>query len=154
MATLLADVQSRFSNDLLCKLTNVDAVTVTTVNTTFLQIVCDDVQTGEFEAHMNETYDSTKRAHITFACLLVKLKCMEYGGSSDETSQKLRERVEKLAKALREVGPRDRVSPKSSSDLTPTPNSGTGPFRPAFDEPMFEPFTPEAPTALGSIDLP
>jgi hypothetical protein len=143
LATLIADVTARFSNDLLVKLTNVDSQTLTVVNTTFLQSVCDDVQTGEFEAHMNDLYDSTNRAHIVFAVLLVKLKCIEYGASADETADKLRDRIQKLALALCQVGPRDRVSPQSSSDLTPSVHSGPGPFRPAFDDIFFERMTPE-----------
>ncbi len=154
MATLLVDVTARFTNDLLVKLTNPDAPTATAVHATNLQQACDDVESGEFEAHMNEDYDSTNRKHVVFAALLVKLKLIEYGASADETAEKLRGRIEKLAKSLREVGPRDRVAPQSSSDLTPSINEGPGPFRPVFDDSVFEPFTPEAPTSAGDIDLP
>lgn len=143
MATLITDVQSRFSSDLLVKLTNIDAPAVATVNTAFLQTVCDDVQSGEFEAFINETYDATNRRHVIFACLLVKLKCIEYGAAADESAAKLRERVEKLGEALRQIGARDRISPKSSSDLTPSSNQGTGPFRPEFDDLFFERIIPE-----------
>lgn len=154
MATLYADVVARFTNDLLVKLTNPDAAVPTTVNTTNLQQACDDVEFGEFEPHINETYDSTVRKHVILAVLLVKLKLQEYGGSSDEPSAKLRERVEKLAKAIREVRARDRISPQSSSPYTPTTIDHTNPVRPPFDDTYFERFTPEAPGQLPDIDLP
>lgn len=151
---LIDEVISRFSNDLLVKLTNIDVSTVTTVNSTFLQIVCDDVETGEFEAHMNEDLDLTNRKHLVFAAMLVKLKCIEYGASADETADKLRTRIEKLAKALREVGPRDRISPVSSSPYTPSEPNGPEPIRPDFDDQFFERFTPEAPGSIGDINDP
>ena len=142
---LIDEVQKRFSVDLLAKLTNIDQQTLTTPNLTFLQTACDDVQLGEFEAFINEVFDVTlqSRWHIVFAVLLVKLKCMEYGGSSDETSEKLRARIEKLGKSLREIHARDRVAPQSSSDLTPSVHEGPGPFRPDFDDLFFEAMTPE-----------
>jgi hypothetical protein len=142
---LIDEVVKRFSNDLLAKLTNIDLQTLTSPNLTFLQTVCDDVQFGEFEAFLNETFDVTlqSRWHLNFAVLLVKLKCIEYGASADETAKEIRTRVEGLAKSLREIHARDRVSPQSSSDLTPSVHSGEGPFRPQFDDIFFERMTPE-----------
>ncbi len=151
---LITEVTNRFSNDLLVKLTNVDDATLTTVNTTFLGRVCDDVELGEFETHMNEAFDLTNRKHIIFACLLVKLKCIEYGASADETAEKLRTRVEKLGKAMREIGARDRISPQTSSPYTPSEPSGPDPIRPDFDDQFFERFTPEAPGAISDINDP
>ena len=142
---LIDEVVKRFSNDLLTKLTNVDTQTLTTPNLTFLQLVCDDVQFGEFEPFINETFDTTlaSRWHLNFACLLVKLKCLEYGASADETAKEVRTRVEALAKSIREIHARDRVSPQSSSDLTPSVHSGAGPFRPEFDDLFFDRLIPE-----------
>lgn len=151
---LIDEVQNRFTSDLLVKLTNPDDATATTINTTYLQRLCDDVETGEFEVHMNEDFDLTERKHIVMACLLVKLKAIEYGAASDESAAKLRERLEKLAKAYREIGPRDRISPQSSSLLTPSEPSGLDPIRPEFDDVFFERFTPEAPSTPDSIDNP
>ncbi len=149
---LIDEVQDRFSDDLLVKLSNVDDPTSTTVDTTFLGTVCDDVELGEFEVHMNEDFDLTNRKHVIFACLLVKLKCIEYGASADETAEKLRLRIEKLGKAMREIGPRDRISPQTSSPYTPSEPNGPDPIRPEFDDQFFDRFTPEAPTTLGDIN--
>lgn len=142
---LIDRVVERMTNDLLVKLTNPDEPETSTVDTAYLQQACDDVEDGEFEAYMGEDYDESVRIHIQAATLLVRLKLVEQGGAPSITFEKLMEAATKRLQVYKNVRARDRISPQSSSELTPSEQLRPGQTtrRPDFDDSFFSPIIPE-----------
>jgi phage gp36-like protein len=141
---LIDRVQERITADVLVKLTNPDESNTTTVDTTYLQLVCDDVE-SEFVAWLNEEYVETIRVLVSAACLLVRYKLIQYGAAPGKAELALMERLEKMVERIRMVRARDRISPQTSSDLTPSTEVQAGEtVRPNFDDIFFEDMTPES----------
>lgn len=141
---LIDRFKERITTALLTALTNPDDATGVGSNDTWLQRVCDDVE-AEFPSAMNEDYDETVRVHILAAVALIRLKLIEYGAAPDESGDKLSERLTKQIEKYRMVRARDRISPQTSSELTPSEEvSDVEIVRPGFDDVYFEDMTPEA----------
>jgi len=150
---LIDRVQERVSSSLLEALTNPDEPETSSVDTTYLQRVCDDVEVGEFVAWMNESYDEAIRLHILAAIALVRLKLIEFGAAPGSAEEKLVARLEKTVERYRHIRARDRIAPQSSSELTPSVEVEQGEtIRPAFDDRYFEDMTPEAPPFRTELD--
>jgi hypothetical protein len=141
---LIDRVTERITNDLLVKLTNPDAPAEITVNTTYLQQTCDDVEDGEFEAYMGEDYDEAVAVHILAAVLLVRLRLIEQGAAPNIAFEKLRAAAEKRIEKYKNIRARDRVVPQSTSQLTPSEEVRAGETRrPEFDNEFFTEIIPE-----------
>lgn len=152
---LIDRVTERMSNDLLVKLTNPDEPETSTVDTTYLQRACDDVEDGEFEAYMGEVYDETVRIHIQAATLLVRLKLIEQGGAPSITFEKLMEAATKRLQVYKNIRARDRIAPQSTSELTPSDQLREGQTikRPQFDDSFFSTLIPEEPGSEQPEDI-
>jgi hypothetical protein len=149
---LVDRVQERFSTPLLVQLTNVETPGATTVNAVYLARLCDDAE-AEFADRVGQTYDETIRSHVKCACMIVKMLACEYGAAADEAMETLRERVEKLCQSVAEVRARDRVSPTSSSHLTPSDEvTGTSQVKPKFDDSEFDDLIPGSDSVTEELD--
>lgn len=143
---LIDRVTERFTSSVLSAWTNPDEPETTTVDTTYLQRVCDDVEDAEFVPYMGEAYDESVRVHILAAVLLVRMKLIEYGAASNITLDKFMEVAEKRLTKYRNTRARDRISPQSSSQMTPSEEVAAGETkRPEFDPIFFQEIIPEDP---------
>lgn len=146
MATLITDVQARYPAQMLIELTrrrDTDAVTLETGATGILATACDDIESGDFPVYVQDAYDSTNRKHVTVACegVLAKLKVWAREGS--DGGQGEWDRWVARATALSKNGARARLSPRTTSELTPTPEvSGSEVVPPMFDQGDFDDVRP------------
>lgn len=149
---LIDRVQERFSVPLLVGLTNVETPGATTVNAVYLARLCDDAE-AEFADRVGQAYDETIRSHVKCACMIVKMLACEYGAAADEAMETLRDRVEKLCESVAQVRARDRISPKSSSDLTPSEEvTSSRTVEPKFDDSQFEDLIPDSDSVTEDLD--
>ncbi|ANS05699.1 hypothetical protein [uncultured Mediterranean phage] len=150
---LVDEVATRFSTELRRQMTRNDDTT-NSIDTAKLQILCDDAE-EEFEVLVGVEYDNDDRRHIVAILDLVKLKAWEYGATADISAEKLQDRVRQKLEDLGRVTARDRVAPKSQSQLEPSEEvTDNRTVKPHFDSEFFEDIIPDEPTtgAPGSID--
>lgn len=141
MATLSADVQTRYGSQLLISLTNSDekANASTSVNTTRLDAAADDVE-AMFKIHAGVAYDSTDARHVAVAVEGVIALLRARGPLAGEKGT---DAFSKWTKTLRDelgrVTGRNRIKPKTTVETTAEserPNGET--IRPKFDWRTFE----------------
>lgn len=142
MATLIADVQARYPSQMLIELTrrrNTDATTLDTGATGILATACDDVETGDFPVYVQMPYDSTNRKHVTVAVEGVLAKLKVWAREGVDGGQGEWDRWVTRAGALAKNTSRARISPVTTSELTPTPEvDGGETVRPMFDQGDFD----------------
>jgi hypothetical protein len=135
----LADrVTERLSTSRLTALTRPDSSSSTTVDTTLLGLACTDAA-AEFAAYAEATYDESDAQHVTLAVQGVELVLARYAGraSSDEY-QRSWERWTTACRALAATASRARISPETTSELTPSTEVEDGEERqPDFDRARF-----------------
>jgi hypothetical protein len=143
--TLADEVQARYSSEFLIALTNKDSRTATAIDTTVLGYACTDVQ-NDFQIHAQLVYDGTDGRHVAVAVEGVVARLEErLGAASEGTRQKI-ERYYKNLIALGKVTSRARITPATSSLLTPSEEVPTGTTRPPnFDERHFDRILPLPP---------
>jgi len=116
MSTLGDAVTARYNNDELISLTRSGTNTsLTTINTTRLELAVDDV-TGAFLTPHGITFDATDAQHLEVACdgVILRLKC--FGKAMDRQVRDdwrrwRKEDIERLAQYVQ----RRRIQPKTSS---------------------------------------
>lgn len=143
---LTTRVTARLSDMLLRALTNPDSPGASAVDSTRLANAAEDVE-ADFKIHAGVEYDDTDARHVATAIGGVVAKLKLYGSGSQAQGQKEEERFHKRLNDLAKVTSRGRLSPKSSSELTPSselPESGAE-VRPDFDRRHFGSMIPDSP---------
>lgn len=141
MATLSADVQTRYGAQFLINLTNSDvpAGTASTLNTTRLDAAADDIE-GHFRTYAGVTYDSTDARHVAIAVDgVVRLLKLRGPLSNTEGADLFASWLKSLKLDLGAVTGRNRIVPKSNAETqTETEITSTETLRPKFDWRSFE----------------
>jgi len=142
---LSTDFQNRFPSNRLKQLTNPGNQAGSSVNTTLIDYAATDVE-ADFETYAGVEYDSADSRHVSVAVdgVLAKLyqRAETPGSKADGLHDAYIQRLRDLAK----VTGRDRVVPKTTSVLTPTPErDGTETVRPDADRDDFGDLVPNAP---------
>lgn len=141
------EVVSRYADSELTQLTNQDDTNATTPNTTRANAAVTDVQ-AQFKILAGVEFDLTDARHVATGveCVVALLELRAKGGTTQQ-----RQRWEECKTSLRELGAvtgRDRVSPVSSSELTPSDEASPGEtVRPAFDDQQFRGIIADGPAA-------
>lgn len=135
LMTLTDEVQNRLSAQRLRNLTNPDAPNSSAIDTTRLNNAILDVQ-ADFEIYAGVIFDLNDARHVAVAVDGVEAILIERAGLATEARETRRKAWEERLIALGKVTARDRILPKSNSDLEPTDEADpTGrPVRPAFDK--------------------
>jgi hypothetical protein len=137
---LVDEVTARLSNSLLVRLTNPDS-TGNAVDTDRLAAAIADVE-AEFPTYAGEEFDLDNDAHVSLAVEGVEARLRFVATGHDEKWRAFLDRLEAYASA----GPRARVTPRTTSELTPSrERTGTETVRPAFDHRRFDDYAPTAP---------
>lgn len=135
------EVANRFSAEDLIALTNPDARTATSIDTTRRDSAVADAE-AFFGIYAQTTYDNSNDTHVAVGVAGVVAILMSRGGSApgvaEETVDKFIERLERLAK----LDARKRLTPQAESNaLEPTDEfAGDGTVRPEFDVRNFDDF--------------
>lgn len=130
---LITDVQNRIRTQLLVELTNPNDKAATTVDTTFLQRIVDDTE-ADFEVYGCGVFDATDARYVAQGVIGVLLRLQAYGAKIPQPALALAAWQEGLYERLRMVTGNDRIRPKTSSKLTPSPEQlGSEKVRPLFD---------------------
>lgn len=138
--TLLTDYQARYSDELRMNASNPQNSGATTINTAREGYAANDAE-GDFIAICGVDYDGTNKIHVTAATPLVYYKLLVFTGQADGSWYD--KQLERLSKWYRLVLGRNRMVPKSSSNLSPTePESGLVPMD---DISQFQPYVGNAP---------
>lgn len=144
---LTTHTTNRYSSQRLINLTNPDLPTATSIDSARLGYAADDVE-ADFLSIVGRAYDDSASSGtleqdigVGVEGVIAKLMMRSSGGEGSRQAHD--EYIERL-KTLRK-----RVVPKSTSQLTPTPEDrGTGQtVRPHFDRAKFDKFVPEHPRA-------
>jgi hypothetical protein len=123
--SLTANVQARYSSQILINASNPQNSTATTLDSTRLGYACTDVE-AEFSKR-GMTYDDTDAKHVATAVpgVLARLLVMTGGEGGKEAWNDFKDDVKFLA----ETDSRDRIMPYTNSPLDPTPDpTGAKPF--------------------------
>lgn len=143
---LTTQVTTRLSTTLLRALTNPDAPSASSVDSTRLAAAATDVE-ADFRIIAGISYDDSDARHVAVAVAGVVAKLKLAGSASQDRAQKEEERFHKRLADLAKVTSRSRLAPKSTSDLTPSselPESGRD-VRPDFDRTHFGSMIPDSP---------
>jgi hypothetical protein len=138
--SLIANVTARFSNQRLVNLTRPDAGHQTTADTTVLGYACTDVE-GLIQVYAGVEYDDTDARHVAIACdgvvALLESRIRSIGGA-EEANPMVAWRAR--ARELGKVSGRDKVTPSTRSQYTPSPDldPGATTVQPAFDRRRFD----------------
>lgn len=144
--SLLTQVTTRFSNQRLVELTNQDARTATSYNATVLAAACTDAE-AEFETLAGVVYDDNEPKHVVAAIRGVLYHLHNYRGIAFEELQRFQERFEKACEDVALVTSRNRILPRTNSQLTVPSESANGEtIYPDFDREAFDGLVPRAPT--------
>ena len=152
---LATHVQARYATDQLANLTNPNDRTATTVGTTYLGYAVTAAQ-SDFLTYAHLSYDDTNEEHVEIGCEGVVAHLHKYGavgaaaGISKELLDDFRARLRQLALG----GPRARITPTSTSVLTPSPEQTDAgeTVRPDFDRERFRDLIPSAPRLTDADD--
>jgi hypothetical protein len=139
--TLSTEVQARLGTDLLVQLTNPDDPAATSINTTILTAACDDTE-GEFLS-AGIALDITDKRHLSVAVDGVRWKLYDYKAPFTEAAKSFEVRFRESLDRLKLVTSRDRITPTTDSELTPSsdkPEGYTGEVRPSFDRELLTGF--------------
>ena len=128
----------------LRNLTNHDASGATTVNTTRLGLAADDAE-ADFVVYGQVAYSDTDAAHVKAGVRGVLAYLRSYSTAPGKASGEIDAFRDEL-KAIAKVSSRKRVTPTSTSVLTPsTPDTSAGSVRPDFDHEQFDGISPNPP---------
>ena len=151
MATLSADVQARYSTQILKNLTNPQSAGSSAIDTTRLDNACTDTQ-AEFEVYAHAEYDADEPRHVSVAVAHVVAILKRYTGQkgADEEYRRSLDRMKALAK----VENRARITPDTNSPLQSTSEQTSANVtpRPATDWPVFEDIVPDPPGGGGDTE--
>ena len=142
---LADEVEARYPASRLIQLTNANDQEAVAIDATRMARAVTDVQ-ADFLTYTATTYDNAEAQHVVVAVegVVAKLgqRVEAAGATADAKHDKYIERLEALA----EVTGRDRITPKSKSILTPTPErTGTETVRPDTDRPDYDDIIPDGP---------
>lgn len=112
--SLLAKVQERFSESRLVQLTRPEQSSFTTVDSTFLQAVCDDIE-GYFDAESAGSYDDDDKAAVAVACDGVVALAQWRIVTSDGNERRWKDWLERLDH-FGQTRRRDRINPVATRD--------------------------------------
>ena len=136
------EVKSRVADAVLVDLTNPRGTSATTVNDAILDKASGDVE-ADFKTWANEAFDLTVDQHISLAIEGVILKLTFWSGNTEVNFKFWYDKLE----ALSRVRARDKIRPKTTSELTPSKEVlGTETVRPHFDAVNFDDIRPDDPT--------
>jgi len=143
--TLATEVQARYPATRLVQLTNPGDESGTTLDATILGYAATDVQ-ADFEIYAGVEYDGTDARHVSVAVEGVMAKLYQRTETPGSKADKLHDQYIERVRSLGKVTGRNRVTPTSSSVLTPTSErEGTETVRPDSDRPDFEDYVANAP---------
>lgn len=133
---LIDEVRSRYSTEILVSVSNPQASSATTEDTTRSALAVLDV--GARFKMQGITYDNTVDTHVMVATqgVIARLMVMT---AQPGASEEWKEFTDNL-KTLAETTSRDRITPSTDSVLTPTPD--TSGSTPSFDTPKFDDYKP------------
>ena len=145
--TIASRAQERISEQLLVEWTNQGNVAGTTVNTTQLGYIADDVE-GTFLVETGVAYDDDDKLHVSVAVDGVMARFQELSGITGRNSDAITARFQRgLIRIAQTRGGEQRLLPSSTSVLTPsTEQNGR---RPDHDRERWSGFVPHAP---GDVD--
>jgi len=139
---LVDQVTSRYPASRLVQLTRQGSQSSTTVDTTVLGLAADDVE-ADFPIVCAVEYDNADPRHVAVAVEGVIAKLAIRTEAAGDFANALHDRYLKRLAALAKVTGRDRVTPRTKSVLTPTPErDGTETVRPDTDRPNFDDLVP------------
>ena len=149
--TLAANVQTRYGAQFLVNLTNPADPSATSVNTTVLDAAADDTE-ADFVIYSGVTYDETPATnplaaqHVAVGVEGVVAKLALRTGTGGNYARTAHDDFIARLRDLALVAGRDRISPRTDSQLTPTPERvGSEVVRPTFDSPRFDDLIPNDP---------
>ena len=149
--TLLDEVKDRYNEQFLIGLTNPNnraASTLDVSDNSPFDLATDDVM-ADFEMLCGTIYDNDDKRHITVAVEGVIAKLSMRMNQAGERSKALNDAYVEKMERLALVTGRNRLIPKSKSELTPSdeaPDGGTK-VRPRFDGSRFWRLKPNGPPA-------
>ncbi len=128
---LIDEVKSRIPTQKLAELTNLNDISVKTIDDPRLQLAVDDAE-AEFKVRVGVVYDNDDARHKNFAIIgVVRILQLD---KLESTAIKNYEDWHKALERLRLVTGNNRILPKSSSEKTPAKASPGGELvRPLFD---------------------
>lgn len=126
------EVTARFSTARLTALTRQDDQTSSTIDTTILGFVCDDVE-AEIEVRCGVVYDGTDARHVAYAVRGVLALLNQRAGT--QGSQEAWDAWTESLRSLGRVTGQDRIFPETDSPLDPTSDDEgrATPPKPYFD---------------------
>lgn len=135
--------RTRYSTELVKQITNPQNSGATSEDTARTGLAASDVQ-GMFRIYVNEDYDETKSQHVAVAVKALFGLLLVYTGQAGGQESSIYRQIEDDMRALAKIGARGRMRVKSTSQLTPTPESeqGASPIRPDFDRPSLADLVP------------
>jgi hypothetical protein len=135
--SLDVQVTSRYSDQYLRQLTNVDHPENSAVNSPLFLLACADVQ-GDFLRVIGKAYDETLSEHVAVAVEGVIAKLTIWGGAPNQVGYDLEDKFERKLRGLRGT-----ILPKSTSAMVPSDETRLSSTpAPAFDDAAFDPFGP------------
>lgn len=153
--SLTAAVTARYGPEFLINLTNPQNPSATAVNATVLGAASDDVK-GDIITYCGMTYDQMQlttalsKSCISVAVEGVVAKLVLRTGAGGSAGSESHDAYITRLKALAKISGRDRVKPKTNSQLQPTPEQvGDEILRPIFDWTRFVDYIPNAPRSGG-----
>ncbi|KAF0137112.1 MAG: hypothetical protein FD152_678 [Xanthobacteraceae bacterium] len=150
----LADrVTERLSTARLTHLTRPEATATATPDTAILALACTDAA-AEFALLAGLAYDETQAVHVAMAIQGVELVLSRYAGRIDEAWRLRWDSWTVACRALGATQARARLSPETTSALTPSTEVASGEERtPDFDRAEFSDIVPGSwPGASGEAD--
>lgn len=140
--TIASRAQERISEQLLLEWTNQGVPAATSVNTTFLGYVADDVE-GVFVAETGLAYDDSDKIHVKVAVDGVMARFQELSGVTGRNSDKIAERWQRGLIAIAQTsGSERRLLPTSNSVLDPSDETNN--TRPDHDRGRWRDFVPNS----------
>jgi hypothetical protein len=137
----------RYSAQILRQLTNVDLPEATTINDTVGTQAATDASFW-FERVVQSVYDNTNSRHLIIGTRATYHLLREWSGRFSDVIQAERESIEEEMRLYRTHGAGKRITPVTTSTLTPTNKELIGdPSRPYFDNDRFDRLTPDPPPA-------
>jgi len=139
---LIDRVKARLPAELLRQLTQKDDRQPATIDDTVLGLAIDDVG-ADFKVYAGVAYDDADARHVVFAVRGVLLCLRLNQGRTEGAYERFADWQRSLDEHLRLVTGNDRISPKSSSALTPSDEASAGEIvRPYFDERVIDDVVP------------
>lgn len=141
---LTDEVQNRYGTQYLIELTNPANSGEITIDTDRLDNSIKDVQ-AFFEIYAGVVYDNDNSHHVATGVEGVETFLIMYKSRAADRRNKLRNEFIERLKDMSKVGARDKVTPTTSSELTPSdenPHNKT--VRPLFDDQRMRGYVPDS----------